>query len=249
MKKLLAVTVLTLIVISFLWYSPATFGKIAYDQAVMNAFNNSQADILTASILCKGVLGNYKPDITQLEEIVKEISNAFEFDISSGDQGHNSSDTYLEYWFSGKTLNNDRLKIEAWSEQQEKSNQFKSYIAIELSQDGLRNDFELMKNEIQRIIMPYVSTLQITSNITGTYKGNLDEKQIENISTKILNDSNAKKVRYTRKDNIVSVSAFSPLYGELSLLKDKKANLELSIRYSAYDDKTYISLNSQKTIK
>jgi hypothetical protein len=231
-----------------IWFFLTAGEKISQEQAIITAFSHSHAKILTLNISFKGFLKESEMDIDRLKRVVQDVARNFDINTSYTEQGKNVSDTYREYWLYTRTIHNEYLKIIARSEKQKDSDIFVNNIILELFQDNIYANLETVREKIQKVLTPYTSKLEASCSITGTYNGKLDKQELDDLSTSILKTSKAKKVHYLNKDDTVSVSAYSPLCDEFVLLKDKKVNMELLIRYNSYENKTYITLSSPKLI-
>lgn len=62
------------------------------------------------------------------------------------------------------------------------------------------------------------------------------------ISRLILDGAKAKKVNGMSEKNLISVSAYSPLIDNNIEIEGRKINMNLALRYNAFEDKTYIWL-------
>jgi galactitol-specific phosphotransferase system IIB component len=115
------------------------------------------------------------------------------------------------------------------------------YITIDASGDsnGTGNAI-MLRDKVEKVFRTHNLKTNVNSCITGTYEGNLSDKQLDGICKKILKDSNATKVSSNRDEDIISVSAFSPLIKDKFSIKGKQINLSLAIRYNKLENKTYI---------
>jgi hypothetical protein len=84
------------------------------------------------------------------------------------------------------------------------------------------------------------ATMNFSSCIVGTYKGKLKDKDVEKKSKIALQSINAKRVEGIENDGMRSISAFSTNVGGYVMSDRSRVNVQLAIRYSSYDDKTYI---------
>ena len=80
----------------------------------------------------------------------------------------------------------------------------------------------------------------VNSCMTGTYDGNVEDTQLEKICRNILDESDAKKVDSKRFENVISVSAFSPMIKDKLSINGKNVNLSIAIRYNKQENKTYL---------
>lgn len=81
---------------------------------------------------------------------------------------------------------------------------------------------------------------EIATCLVGTYKGRLNKDKISSIVEEVMRDMDAVKVEGLNEENLVSVSAHTNKVKEYIEMGSEKINLNVALRYSSYDDKTYI---------
>ncbi|OPZ83473.1 MAG: hypothetical protein BWY74_04442 [Firmicutes bacterium ADurb.Bin419] len=109
-------------------------------------------------------------------------------------------------------------------------------IISELTQTDIYNTAKLIEEKfISFGLNPKVNTC-----ITGYFDGKLDYMEMNRISGLILKDAKAKKIDGMSEKNMISVSAYSPLIDNNIEIMGRRTNINLALRYNAYEDKTYI---------
>lgn len=81
---------------------------------------------------------------------------------------------------------------------------------------------------------------RITTCFVGTFDGKLNKDKNSSIVKLVLDELNAKKVEGMEDENVLSVSAHSDKIKEYIEIGSEKINLNIAIRYSTFDNKTYI---------
>ncbi|MGI1690562.1 YwmB family TATA-box binding protein [Thermoanaerobacter uzonensis] len=81
---------------------------------------------------------------------------------------------------------------------------------------------------------------KVTVCFVGTFKGKLNKEKNSSIVKLVLDKLHAQKVEGMEDENIISVSAYSSKLKEYIKLGSEKINLNVAIRYSSFDDKTYL---------
>lgn len=74
----------------------------------------------------------------------------------------------------------------------------------------------------------------------GTFKGKLNKEKNSSIVKLVLEKLNARKIEGMEDESIMSVSAYTDRLKEYIKLGSEKINLNVAIRYSSFDDKTYL---------
>ena len=83
---------------------------------------------------------------------------------------------------------------------------------------------------------------EINISITGCLEGNLLEKEVEELCSKVFDSISADKVEGINDDGLISVSAFSPSIRDTIRVNGRRVNVNLATRYNSYEGKTYIWL-------
>ena len=115
-----------------------------------------------------------------------------------------------------------------------------SYISVDIineqKQADLNDTAQLLEDKFRSFgLNPKVNTC-----ITGYFDGKLDYVEMNKVSNRILKDVKAKKINGISENNLISVSAYSPFIDNNIEIMGKETNINLAIRYNAYEDKTYI---------
>lgn len=156
--------------------------------------------------------------------------------------------------FSNKTVSNafinktDRIgtcsdgKSVCVSTQLSKDNLQKSNISInvinELYHQDINDSARLLEEKFKKFgLNPKVNTC-----IVGCFDGKLDYEEMNRISKIILKDTKAKDIKGIYDNNLISISAYSPYIDNTIEVEGKRLNMNIALRYNAYEDKTYIWL-------
>lgn len=204
--------------------------------SIADAFNSSGAKMIVNELyFFVRATDDYK-DLGSLNEVCDEVMKSLE--ITSYSKNSNSTDSLLKSELLGTTK--DGVKVSAMASiVGNKSGAGDKYITIDAI--GADNGTALLlRDKIENVFNTNGLKAVVNSCITGTYDGNLQDTQLENICRKILNDTDAKKVDSLRQENIISVSAFSPMIKDKLSIGGKNVNLSLAIRYNKLENKTYL---------
>lgn len=97
-----------------------------------------------------------------------------------------------------------------------------------------------IKKKIEDIYQKYNKKSEISTCITGTFKGKLSSSEIYQKTTLALQSVNGYKVEGLVEDNLTSISAFTPNITQFLYTGNKKINFNIAMRYNEYEDNTYI---------
>jgi len=204
--------------------------------SIGDAFKSSGAKMVINELYFFVRADNKVKKLDNLTAICEDVFKALE--VTGYSKNSTSTDTLIKTDLSGTTK--DGVKITAMASiVGNKSGDGDKYITIDAT-ETVNGSALLLRDRIESVFGKYGLKAVVNSCITGTYEGNLQDSQLENICRKILDDSDAKKVDSMRQENIISVSAFSPMIGDKLSIDGKSINLSLAIRYNKIENKTYL---------
>ncbi len=204
--------------------------------SISDAFNSSGAKMVVNEIYVFARADDGFKDLQSLTAVCEDVFR--KVGISDYKKNSNSSDDLVKTDILGTTK--DGVKVSAMASiVGNKTGKGDKYITIDAT-ETINGSALLLRDGIESVFKDHGLKAVVNSCITGTYDGNLQDSQLENICRKILNDSDAKKVESLRQENIISVSAFSPMIEDRLSIDGKNINLSLAIRYNKQENKTYL---------
>lgn len=204
--------------------------------SISDAFNSSGAKMIVNDLYFFIRVTDDLKDLNSMTKVCEEVYTALE--INNYSKNSTSTDILKKTDLLGTTKAGVKVSAMA-SIVGNKSGAGDKYITIDAS--GAEGGTALLlRDKIETVIKAHRQEAVVNSCITGTYEGNLQDTQLENICRKILNESEAKKVDSMRQDNIISVSAFSPMIKDKLSINGRNVNLSLAIRYNKQENKTYL---------
>lgn len=236
-KKILLLIICTLFLAGTFDAADKPFESLTEEEAIVTSFKSTGADVLESTISCWTKLNNRFIDMEQIETEMNRIVRRIDPDKSvvvKNDERDGGLKKIVVYCFKG----NRTYSIAIESVKQETVEE--TYAVIDVSID--RSYEELIaerQNMIDAVHKPEGS-INFSSCIIGTYRGRLDKKEADKKSRIALQSINASRVEGMEKDELKSISAFSSSVGGYAVSDEVRVNVQLAIRYSSYDDKTYI---------
>lgn len=207
------------------------------EEALITAFENTGAEALESTISCWTKLNDEFIDMSRIRSETERIVQILGLDESKIVKNIESSEQLNKIVLYG-TKGKKSYSIAVESLKRDKGGE--TYIVIDASMD---KDYEDMKTErdiIAEAIPVNAGAANYSSCIIGTYQGKLSEKKIEDKTLAALRAIDARKVEGMEKDEMLSVSAFSNSVDNYILSREQRINVQVAVRYSSYDDKTYI---------
>lgn len=119
-----------------------------------------------------------------------------------------------------------------------------TYVIIDVSMDRSSKELLTERQKLEQYFEARNSKPNLSSCIIGVYDGRLSENDMRSKIATAMSSVKAKQVEGLHSDEINSISAFSGNINSFVLSNNKKINMQIAMRYSSYDDKTYIWIGS-----
>ena len=207
------------------------------EEALIKSFESTGAEVLESTMSCWTKLNDKFLDIKQIEAEMSGIIERLNPDKSTVSKNVESSDQLNKIVLYG-SKDNKAYSIAIESVKQDTGGE--TYIVIDVSMDKSYKALGTERQNIAGVINVQENEINFSSCIIGTYKGKLEEPEVEKKSRVALQSINAKKVEGMENGELKSISAFSSSVGNYVMSDQARVNVQLAIRYSSYDDKTYI---------
>ncbi|RKD31537.1 YwmB family TATA-box binding protein [Thermohalobacter berrensis] len=262
MKRLKVITsiglILILSIINYVWANDSIQKD---EKLLLKVFNKTEANFLEANVNFTGKILDKLVEIDELETMaeklkdnlnilgtkrdgnffndmnnVKIVSEDFyDMDITNGEN-------FRQIIISGKDKEDRTITIILSSYKDVYGNAEETDLVIDVIENKNASKIERVINRVKEVFKNFNTKPQITTCITGTFKGKLKEKDIYKKITRALQSVDAKKVEGLTDPSVISISAYSPYLKNYIYTGNKKMNINLAVRYNQYEDKTYIWL-------
>ena len=123
---------------------------------------------------------------------------------------------------------------------EDKDKMQKNIVSIDVINKLTQLDINDTANLLKEKFKSFGLNPKVNTCIIGYFDGKLDYVEMNRVSRLFLEAAKAKKVNGMSEKNLISISAYSPLIDNNIELEGKKINMNLALRYNAYEDKTYI---------
>lgn len=211
--------------------------SLTEEEALITSFENTGADVLESTVSCWAKLNDKFLDIKQIEAEMESVLGAIAPDkskvvknIEKGDQ-LNKIVLYCSKENRYYSIAIESVKYE---------NNGETYIVIDVSMDNSYRDLKTERRNLANAMQLEESSMNFSSCIIGTYEGKLSSLEADKKSRIALQSINANKVEGIENEELKSISAFSNSVGGYIMSDQARVNVQLAMRYSSYDDKTYI---------
>ncbi len=115
-----------------------------------------------------------------------------------------------------------------------------TYIAVDITRNKGYKRVVGICNQIQEYLNKYENKVETAINITGAQQGRLGNAEEKQGQKAVFDFLKAKKVEVLEDEHLTSITAYSPLISSHISYGGKNVNIQLAMRYSEYEDKTYL---------
>lgn len=119
-----------------------------------------------------------------------------------------------------------------------------TYVIIDVSIDNNSTELVTERQKLEQYFAVKSIKPKISSCVIGVYEGKLTESEMRGKIADAMNSVKAKAVEGLKNEEVNSISAFSGNINNFVLSNNKKVNMQIAMRYSSYDNKTYIWIGS-----
>ena len=236
-KRIILLFICALITVGSFDAAASPIITLTEEEALITSFGSTGAEALESTISCWAKLNDKFLTINQIEAVTAAIVERINPDKATIVKNIESDDLMNKIVLYG-SKGNKAYNIAVESVQQGTAGE--TYIIVDVSMDKSYEDLMTERQNIAKAIQLDESLINFSSCIIGTYKGKLEERDADKKSRIALQSINAKKVEGIENKELKSISAFSSSVGGYIMSDKARVNVQLAIRYSSYDDKTYI---------
>lgn len=222
-------------------YASTVTEDVQIENALEVGISSTGADIVEATISCWGKLNDEfitSDRITIImDDIISKLNPETEsiYRLSESEKDINKEILY-------GSLGNKSYVVAVESIESENSSE--TYIIIDTIVEGSCNELIAEKEKVHSIFEEKGILIKFNSCVKGIFDGKLSEEQIEEKIELALDSVSAKTIEGIKTDEMSSISAFSNSIENNIISNNKKVNMQVAMRYSSYDDKTYILIGS-----
>jgi hypothetical protein len=119
-----------------------------------------------------------------------------------------------------------------------------TYVIMDVSIDNSTTELIAERQRLESYFAAKDVKPKISSCVIGVYEGKLTENEMRAKIADAMSSVKAKEVEGLASEGLNSISAFSGNINSFVLSNNKKVNMQIAMRYSSYDGKTYIWIGS-----
>lgn len=115
-----------------------------------------------------------------------------------------------------------------------------TYIMVDIVHNKGYKEIVRTANQMKDFLNNYHNKVETTIGLTGVKSGKLSKTEEKQKQTSIFRFLKAKKIEILEDEFFTSITAYSPLISSHIKYGGKNVNIQLAVRYSEYEDKTYL---------
>ncbi|MDF2545668.1 MAG: hypothetical protein K0R93_566 [Anaerosolibacter sp.] len=181
-----------------------------------------------------GILGESK-DIQEAESLCWDLSRRL--GVKKAVMESNQSSENVQTWVNGKYKDGQDITIMVQSSQSEAGKE--SNIIVDLQGNEKLTSIQGIGNELKGVLEKH-GDVALSSWISGTFQGQMAKEDQIHIADSVMAQVEAKEIEGIRENNIISIVGYSKMIPQWIQYGGKKVNLNIALRYNAYEDKTYL---------
>lgn len=215
--------------------------QTAIEESLIKSMQSTKAKVMESTISAWSKINDQFMTEEQAKAEIMIIADIIKPDKSTIDITKESSDDTIKYTLhanSGSKYYNisvESVKTEEGGE---------TYAIMDVSIDSSYAELTAERQKLEQYLNGRSKNPEISSCIIGIYDGKLNENEMRAKVSEALSAVKAKKVEGLETNDVNSISAFSGNISDFVLSNNKKVNMQIAMRYSSYDDKTYIWIGS-----
>ena len=206
--------------------------------AIEASFKNSKFNFESYNISAHAVINDEYLEITEIKNILNEINKEFGIDVESIKYNVTEKENYREIFTKSKNAENIDISIVIDSELSKENKM--TNIVVDINKNEEYKDIAGNYSKLKNILSKFASNIDVYTCMIGNLKGKINDSLYRKIAEKIFAQLKATKKESIKDKNILSITGYSNKIKSYISYDNKKINLNVSLRYDAYDDKTLL---------
>ncbi|MEJ8552631.1 YwmB family TATA-box binding protein [Tepidibacter sp. Z1-5] len=214
-------------------------------ELILNSFEKTGSAFDNYKINGHAMMDNKFLSFEEMDKILEELMIKFDIDKQTIEYTRSEQTDFRQIHICDKNRQNkaDRyISIIIDSERCKSMEQTHIIVDIDTNQvyKDIVEDYVQLKNNLKK----YSKNIDIYSCICAFFEGKIDEKCYNNIVDNILYSLDAQKKDEMKDVNILSTTGYTEKISDYIKYGEEKINVNASVRYSEYDDKTFVYIGT-----
>jgi len=236
--KFFRILVMGIIIVMLL---PGVSWSLEEKDPLKRAFLSSGADTEILDVTDWSVINRESMNYAEMEKDEESIIKLFDANKQNFKTTKESDEMYrilnTEGWIDSDTFLRVILQSVDLPEEYEKEPQ--TYLVVSATSRNIEK-LEELRSKVRDAIVSSEGQSRITTCITGTFDGKLNEAEQDKILENFVRDLKIENPEKTKDDYTASMMGYSPELSDGITILGKSYNVNIAMRYSSEDDKTYI---------
>ena len=215
--------------------------KVSVEDSLIKSLESTKAQVMESTISVWSKINNNFMTKQQVEEEMKAVLVTINPEKSTINivKEYDEETTKQTLYAS---VGNKYYNIAVESIKTDKGGE--TYVVMDVSIDNSTTALAAERQRLERYFTTKNVKPKISSCVIGVYEGKLTENEMRAQIADAMSSVKAKEVEGLVSEDLNSISAFSGNINSFVLSNNKKVNMQIAMRYSSYDDKTYIWIGS-----
>jgi CheY-specific phosphatase CheX len=209
---------------------------------LISAYQKSGAEIINVHIHSNVLISNRRIDLEEAFKISGKLAKSLEVQECTivNSKADDSKEKSQVSWI-GKDSDENNVSLDIHFSPSNPLS--KTYISVDATMKDKWSNLELLKKKIKKALSPY-GTASLNICITGNYEGRISHKEKTEAIKKIIRGLGGEEEENFEEGPMLSVTAFSGRLGDWIAYDGKKVNMQISLRYNSFEEKTYLWLGT-----
>ncbi|KXZ39039.1 TATA-box binding [Alkalithermobacter thermoalcaliphilus JW-YL-7 = DSM 7308] len=237
MKRLFCFAIILVLFVSILSISQAQ-GENGYEE-ILNVFEKTNSNFEGYYINGHVEISDRFLEFKEMEEIIDSLNSIY--GIRKSDLNYTKSEENGFRQMYTYTQNENLENVSVIVQSQLSENVEETHIIIDIQSNQVYKSIVSNYEKVRDILSKYSEKVDIYTCLIGSYEGNVD---YINKANYVLKKLGAEKVEEIIDDRFISLTGYTKNIKEYISFAKRKVNVNVSVRYSEYDNKTYIYIGT-----
>ncbi|EEG77545.1 YwmB family TATA-box binding protein [Dethiobacter alkaliphilus] len=208
-------------------------------EALETIFNTAGASVVEGEVQFYAALESRYYTMDELESILLEVADLLGIEGGPVDRGEGESFRVLDVY--GETAFGPKAHVVLQSNPGDKEYDIdpQTYLLI-ICRDESVSELATIISRLEEIVIPYAPSGQLSFYLTGEIPARQTKGEMESLAERALSAVRGSVVEGMEDEQMVSLTAYTPMLGRSMAIDDEKFNLNLALRYDDYNDTTIL---------
>lgn len=212
---------------------------MAETEVLQALLKTTGASVTEGEVQFYALLDDHFREMAELEETMLEVADLL--GLKGGRVQRGEGETYRVLDILGQTTFGSEAHIVVQSNPGSSDVGVvpQTYLLI-VCRDAQTENLETMVQRINDLVLPYAPQGQVSVYLTGELPGKQTPDEMKRIASRALSALRATVVEGMYTDELISLTAYTPLLSEYVAIDGERFNLNLAVRYDDFHGKTVL---------